>query len=143
MCIRDRYRDGLWHGADLLGLGVASFGHIGGVHYQNVHDFDPYLERVEAGTLPVHRALQLTDDQRLIREFILQLKLGSVDTRPFHDKFGVDPLQRFAAPLKQHEDNGYLRIDGSRVELARHGLLQVDRLLHDFFPDEHREVRYA
>ena len=137
------YRDGLWHGADLLGLGVASFGHIGGVHYQNVHDFDPYLERVEAGTLPVHRALQLTDDQRLIREFILQLKLGSVDTRPFHDKFGVDPLQRFAAPLKQHEDNGYLRIDGSRVELARHGLLQVDRLLHDFFPDEHREVRYA
>ncbi|MFN3242652.1 MAG: coproporphyrinogen-III oxidase family protein [Planctomycetota bacterium] len=137
------YRDGLWHGADLLGLGVASFGHIGGVHYQNVHDFDPYLERVESGALPVHRALQLTDDQRLIREFILQLKLGSVDTRPFVEKFGVDPLQRFAAPLRKHQDDGYLRVDGPRVELARHGLLQVDRLLHDFFPEEHRAVRYA
>jgi oxygen-independent coproporphyrinogen-3 oxidase len=137
------YRDGLWHGADLLGLGVASFGHIGGVHYQNVHDFDPYLERVESGALPVHRALQLTDDQRLIREFILQLKLGSVDTRPFVEKFGVDPLQRFAAPLQKHQDDGFLRVDGPRVELARHGLLQVDRLLRDFFPEEHRAVRYA
>ncbi|HAM70233.1 MAG TPA: coproporphyrinogen III oxidase, partial [Verrucomicrobiales bacterium] len=28
------YRDRLWAGADLLGLGVASFGHIGGTHYQ-------------------------------------------------------------------------------------------------------------
>ena len=137
------YRDGLWHGADLLGLGVASFGHIGGVHYQNLHDFDPYLERVEAGELPIHRALELTDDQRLIREFILQLKLGAVDTRAFRAKFGVDPLERFAATLQKHRDDGFLEVSGARVELARHGLLQVDRLLHDFFPEEHRAVRYA
>ena len=35
------YRDRLWAGADLLSLGVASFGHIGGTHYQNQHDFAP------------------------------------------------------------------------------------------------------
>src|SRR5206468_163229 len=29
------YRDKLWAGADLIGLGVASFGHVGGTHYQN------------------------------------------------------------------------------------------------------------
>src|SRR3954463_9730771 len=29
------YRDKLWAGADLLSLGVASFGHINGTHYQN------------------------------------------------------------------------------------------------------------
>lgn len=137
------YRDGLWHGADMLCLGVASFGHIGGVHYQNLHDFDPYIERIESGAAPIHRALQLTDDQRLIREFILQLKLGRVDTRAFTEKFGVDPLERFAGPLQKHADDGYLSINGAKVELARHGLLQVDRLLHDFFPDEHRKVRYA
>ena len=30
------YRDRLWQGADLAGLGVASFGHINGVHMQNL-----------------------------------------------------------------------------------------------------------
>ena len=137
------YRDGLWHGADLLGVGVASFSHVGGVHFQNLHDFDPYLECVESGQLPVHRAMQLDADQRLIREFILQLKLGSVDTRYFSDKFGIDPLVRFKTPLAKHQSDGYLSIEGPHVKVARHGLLQIDRLLHDFFPEEHRAVRYA
>jgi oxygen-independent coproporphyrinogen-3 oxidase len=137
------YRDGLWHGADLLGVGVASFSHVGGMHFQNIHDFDPYIECVESGQLPIHRAMRVDADQRLIREFILQLKLGSVDTRYFTDKFGVDPLVRFAAPLAKHQKDGYLSIEGTRVTIARHGLLQVDRLLHDFFPEEHRAVRYA
>src|SRR5579871_3775135 len=35
------YRDLLWSGADMVGLGVASFSHVGGVHFQNLHDFDP------------------------------------------------------------------------------------------------------
>ena len=29
------YRDRLWHGADMFGTGVASFGHVNGVHVQN------------------------------------------------------------------------------------------------------------
>jgi oxygen-independent coproporphyrinogen-3 oxidase len=37
------YRDSLWQGADLVGLGVASFSHVGGTHFQNQHDFEPYL----------------------------------------------------------------------------------------------------
>lgn len=37
------YRDYLWEGADLLSVGVASFGHIGGTHYQNQHDFETYV----------------------------------------------------------------------------------------------------
>ena len=58
--------------ADLLGLGVASFAHLGGVHAQNEHGIGPYVEaRVQAGELPVHCApTALTDEERLIREFI-------------------------------------------------------------------------
>lgn len=44
------YREGLFSGADLLSVGVASFGHINGVHYQNQADFDPYLAKVQAGS---------------------------------------------------------------------------------------------
>src|SRR5262245_13035214 len=35
------YRDRLWQGADMVGLGVASFGHVNGVHMQNLDTFDP------------------------------------------------------------------------------------------------------
>ena len=36
------YRDRLWQGADLVGLGVASFGHVNGVHMQNLDTWEKY-----------------------------------------------------------------------------------------------------
>ncbi len=36
------YRDRLWQGADMAGLGVASFGHINGVHMQNLDTWETY-----------------------------------------------------------------------------------------------------
>src|SRR5688572_14734900 len=50
------YRDCLWRGADLVGTGVASFSHVGGVHFQNADKFEDYIEGVEAGRLPLSRA---------------------------------------------------------------------------------------
>jgi oxygen-independent coproporphyrinogen III oxidase len=137
------YRDRLWAGADLLSLGVASFGHIGGVHYQNHHDFDVYVSRIQSGNLPIYRALTPTDDERFIRELILQLKLGSISRRYFESKFGSDPVQRFEQPVRTLKDWGYLSVDGDEIRLNREGLLQVDRLLHEFFLPEHRNARYA
>jgi len=137
------YRDRLWQGADLLGLGVASFGHIGGTHYQNHHDFDPYVTRVRQGQLPIYRALTPSADERLIREFILQLKLGRVSRAYFQKKFGAELCERFAAPIQRLKDWGFLKVEGDHVELNREGLLQVDRLLHEFFLPEHRNARYA
>jgi oxygen-independent coproporphyrinogen-3 oxidase len=137
------YRDRLWAGADLLSLGVASFGHIGGTHYQNHHDFEPYVTRVQAGELPIWRALTPTQDERLIREFILQLKLGRVSREYFRAKFGVELAERFAEPMQRLKDWGFLSVEGDAVLLNRDGLLQVDKLLHEFFLPEHRNVRYA
>ncbi|HWD17640.1 MAG TPA: coproporphyrinogen-III oxidase family protein [Verrucomicrobiae bacterium] len=137
------YRDRLWAGADLLGLGVASFGHLHGTHYQNRHEFEPYLQAITAGQWPIYRAMTPNDDERLIREFILQLKLGAVSCAYFQKKFGVDPRVRFAAPLQTLRDWGFGSVEGDTVRLNREGLLQVDRLLHEFFLPEHKNARYA
>jgi len=137
------YRDRLWAGADLLSLGVASFGHIGGVHYQNHHDFDPYVSRLNGGQLPIYRALTPTPDECFIREFILQLKLGEVSRDYFARKFGVDPLVRFAEPIQRLQDWGFMAVRGDSLLVDRAGLLQVDKLLQEFFLPEHRGTRYA
>src|SRR5688500_17030306 len=68
------YRDSLWHGADLIGTGVASFGHFQGVHYQNLDTWETYIAALNAGEPPINRALPVNNHQRLIREMALQLK---------------------------------------------------------------------
>ena len=137
------YRDSLWRGADLIGLGVASFSHVGGTHFQNQHDFQPYLAMLRQGQLPIYRALTPTAEERLIRELALQFKLGRVSRSYFQRKFGVDLLKRFAEPLGRLESWGALAVAGDWVQLTREGLLQVDRLVHEFFLPQHRTGRYA
>ena len=74
----------------------------------------------------------------MIRELILQMKLGHVDNSYFTNKFGVDIQERFRGPLSKLHDLGYLTADRGSLRLSRDGLLQVDRLLHEFFLPEHR-----
>lgn len=137
------YRDSLWRGADLIGLGVASFSHIGGTHFQNQHDFEPYLAMLRQGKLPIYRALTPTAEERLIRELALQFKLGRISRAYFQQKFGVDVLTRFADALARLQSWGALVVDEDWLRLTRDGLLQVDRLVHEFFLTEHRTARYA
>jgi len=138
------YRDSLWEGADLVGLGVASFGHVNGVHLQNLDTWEKYAAALEAGDLPLGRAYRPSDDERLIREFILQLKRGRVRPQYFQDKYGVDPLRRFAAELTSLQAEGFLtELNPDRVALTRDGLLRVDSLLHRFFLPQHAGIRYT
>jgi oxygen-independent coproporphyrinogen-3 oxidase len=137
------YRDFLWTGADMIGLGVASFSHVGGVHFQNEHDFEPYIAKLHQGTLPIFRALTPSREERMIRELILQMKLGRVHRDYFQSKFGVDIERRFAEPVARLRHRGFLELDPDSLRLNRAGLLQVDRLLYEFFLPEHRNTRYA
>ncbi len=52
------YRDLLWTGADMLGLGVASFSHMQGIHFQNATRNEIYQGELDAGRLPIYRALE-------------------------------------------------------------------------------------
>lgn len=141
------YRDSLWHGADMVGTGVASFSHVGGVHFQNLDKWDEYVGAIDAGRLPLGRALPVRDDQRLIRELILQLKLGRIRPDYFAQKFGVDVRERFAAAWQAIAAEGFLatapEADGGDVRLTRAGLLRVDALLPHFFEPQFRSVRYT
>jgi oxygen-independent coproporphyrinogen-3 oxidase len=137
------YRDELWQGADLLGLGVASFSHVAGVHFQNLPDFETYTAAVRAGELPIGRALPTTADERMIRELILQLKLGRVSQQYFRDKFGVEIRERFPQQLAELIRRGLLGEQGDWLVLTREALLKVDVILHAFFLPQHQNARYT
>jgi oxygen-independent coproporphyrinogen-3 oxidase len=79
----------------------------------------------------------------MIREFILQMKLGHVRVDYFRHKFGVDVRERFSNSLGHLKTEGLLQVEPENLLLNRDGLLQVDRLLCEFFLPQHRGARYA
>jgi oxygen-independent coproporphyrinogen-3 oxidase len=137
------YRDALWRGADMFGTGVASFGHVHGVHLQNLDTWETYIGALDRGELPLGRALPVSPREELIREMILLLKTGRLQTGYFQTKFGVDVLESFAEGFTQLKSDGWLTLGDNEVTLTRDGLLQVDRLLPTFFEPQHRGTRYT
>ncbi|HET9524611.1 MAG TPA: coproporphyrinogen-III oxidase family protein [Pyrinomonadaceae bacterium] len=137
------YRDALWHGGDMIGIGVSSFSHFGGVNFQNAHNFEEYVRILNEDRLPLLRAVSLTPKQRLIREMVLQLKTGALDAGYFQKKFGVDVWEEFLPVYENLVANELLARENRRVQLTRDGLLQVDSFLPEFFEPELRTVRYA
>jgi len=137
------YRDRLWSGADMVGLGVSSFGHLGGIHYQNITNIDHYCDSVEVKKAPVRRALMTQEEERFIRELILQWKLGRVDKKYFQKKFGISVTERFSLIITKWKENGDLIEEGDYLVLIRDALLRVDSLLHQFFLPHHQDARYV
>ena len=137
------YRDALWSGADLVALGVASFSHIAGTHFQNLNEFSQYLEAIQRGDLPVSRAMRTTEEERMIREFILQMKLGRVSQQYFQEKFGVNVDERFRDQFDDLRARKLLSTQDDWLVLTREALLKVDTLLHAFFLPQHRGPRYV
>jgi oxygen-independent coproporphyrinogen-3 oxidase len=140
------YTDALWHGGDMIGLGVSSFSHFSGVNFQNAHSFEEYIQLLDADRLPLYRALPLTAKQNLIREMILQLKTGAIQTEYFSQKFDVDVWEEFHSTYSRLEREGLLarnKSNGGTISLTRRGILEVDTFLSDFFEPELRTARYA
>jgi oxygen-independent coproporphyrinogen III oxidase len=137
------YQGHLWRGADMLGLGVASFGYFGGVHFQNEVTLEKYETAVERGELPVKRAFNLSAHDQVVREFVLQLKFGEVLAAPFRARFGVDITEAFAESLQALAGEGWLTYSDDSVRLTRQGLLRVDRLLPHFYDPEFQDIRYT
>ena len=138
------YRDNLWQGSDLLATGIASFGHVSGIHYQNKAGMDEYKsDLLEHGKLPLGRAMQPTKHQLLVREMILLLKKGYLERSYFKNKFQIDIVEQWPEQWQQHVDDGFATINDQRIELTREGLLRVDALLPVFFESDHQGIRYT
>jgi oxygen-independent coproporphyrinogen-3 oxidase len=137
------YRDSVWRGCDMLGLGVSSFGHLGGVHYQNATGWNEYMRRVAEDGMAVERVYVPSPEESLIRETILQLKRGRLELEYFRSKFGADLMKEFPHQIEALVQSRMLEVDDGRLRLTRDGLLRVDQLLPAFYLPQHQNARYT
>jgi oxygen-independent coproporphyrinogen-3 oxidase len=56
---------------DLLGFGISAIGQVGPTYSQNVKTLDEYYDRLDQGTLPIMRGIELTPDD-LVRRALIQ-----------------------------------------------------------------------
>jgi oxygen-independent coproporphyrinogen-3 oxidase len=99
---------------------------------------------VKEGGVALNRAYRPTGEERMIRELVLQLKLGSIKPSYFRDKYQVNILERFREQLDGLAAEGYLaKATEELVALTREGLLRVDVLLRRFFQPQYADVRYT
>jgi oxygen-independent coproporphyrinogen-3 oxidase len=136
------YQEAQYRGADLLGVGASAFSYIGGVHHQNIASTGRYMACVSDGDLPLYRAHALSDDEQVVREFVLQLKTGGCCTRPFRERFGVNLLDRFSEPLAHFREIGWIETVAGEINVTRAGLLHVDRMIPAFYDDRYKSIRY-
>lgn len=137
------YRDSVWRGTDMIGAGVASFGHMSGYHIQNTASWEDYLGQLKLNKLPVKRSFATSQSDRLTREMILQLKLGHLDVFYFKSKFNTDIISQYRMPFEKLAGEGMLTFDAEKVELTAQGLLRVDQLLPEFYESAYVNTRYT
>ncbi|MEE2777089.1 MAG: coproporphyrinogen-III oxidase family protein, partial [Acidobacteriota bacterium] len=126
------YADSVWHGSDMIGAGVSSFSHVGGVHFQNRDRWDDYLATA-GDELPIARAFVTTPEERCTRELILHLKTGTADLSYFSEKFGCDVTEAYTVALGSLHDDGLAEVRDGRLVLTDEALLRVDQLLPRFY----------
>ena len=138
------YRDRLWQGADMVGLGVASFGHISGVHMQNLDHVRAVLREHRARRAAARRAGCSPTRRRAADPRVrpaAEARRGAAAY--FEHKYGVDVLERFRAPLDRAGRRAAAHGDARPLTLSREGLLRVDSLLPRFFLPAASKLRYT
>lgn len=134
------YQDDQYRGADLLGVGASSFSYLSGVHHQNRASLGSYLAALAKDRLPLWRAYELDEEERFVREVVLQLKLGRLDGGYFRRKFGLDPWVRYEGEMARLREFGWLTVDGDVTRCTPEGLSRVDGLIRELFLPRHRGV---
>lgn len=114
---------------DLIGFGVSAIGKVGHSYNQSVRTVNAYYQHLEAGTLPVEKGFELTMDDVLRRQVIMQLMCsGPLDFAAINRTYQIDFRTYFAhelSLLQQYEEAELIRIDDGGIQVTPKGRMFV------------------
>ncbi|HKJ21970.1 MAG TPA: oxygen-independent coproporphyrinogen III oxidase, partial [Gammaproteobacteria bacterium] len=114
---------------DLVAMGVTAIGKVGDCYSQNVKGLDEYAQRLDEGTPPVLRGIELNDDDRLRREVITRLICDfQLDTTDVGRRYGIAFDAYFRREMEQiavMEADGLLQAAGGVIRVSPRGRLLI------------------
>lgn len=115
--------------SDLVAFGVSAIGKVQGTHVQNDRSLKAYYACLDEERLPVSRGIQMTDDDVLRAEVIMQLMCSMpVDKAEVAQRHGIDFENYFADELqrlRQFEEAGLITVDDRMLRVTDTGRLFV------------------
>lgn len=134
---------------DLVGMGITSISMVGDSYSQNQRTMEDYVASIEAGHLPVMRGLNLSDDDLLRREVIMQLICHfHLDKSAIEKRFGIRFEQYFAQELEElaaMANDGLLQLSDVSIQVLPAGVLLIRNIcmVFDAYVRQQANRRYS
>lgn len=123
-------------GSDLIGVGLTSISELEGCYSQNYKEMDKYESMIDAGKLPVHRGIALTEDDKIRKKAIMDL-MGSfrLSFATLDKQFGINSKEYFKEALSnlgEFEADELLKITTDAIEVLPTGRMVVRNIAMSF-----------
>ena len=114
---------------DLVGFGVSAISKVGDSYSQSSHTIKAYYQHLDGGRLPTEKGFELSRDDVLRRQVIMELMCGGpLDFGALKRRYDIDFNTYFAveiARLAPYQEAGLIDIDGGGIRVTARGRLFV------------------
>jgi len=133
---RSRHNQVYWRNKEYLGFGPGAVSYVGGRRWKRERLPNRYTEKVETGQDLSVESEALDEAGTLGETLMLGLRLrDGLPMQNIRDRFGVEPLTRFAPQIENLTRRGLLEIRNDVLRLTHSGLLLANDALSEFLPD--------
>ena len=132
--LASRHNTKYWTGAPYFGFGCSSHSYDGHERrWSNERDIKRYLTAVESDLSPVvEQQLLSASDLRSEAVFLGMRLMRGLDTKRYHDAFGVDLYSAHHDELDRFIGAGLVEVEGDRVKLTKAGALMSNEVFAAF-----------
>ena len=114
---------------DLIGLGLSSIGKVGHSYSQSTGILDEYYEQLDAGQLPIKKGFELSMDDVLRRQIIMNFMCSEpINFKAINNTYKIDFLSYFTEELEklqQYQSAGLINIDSNAITVTPKGRMFV------------------
>ncbi len=114
---------------DLVAFGVSAISKVGNSYSQSSHSIKGYFQHLDEGRLPTEKGYELSQDDVLRREVIMEVMCGGpLRFAPLNQRYGIDFMAYFAtelARLQPYQEAGLIDITAEGVFVSAKGRLFV------------------
>lgn len=122
-----KHNSNYWKNSSYVACGIAAHGYENGVRYENVTDFETYVEN----PLKPSKTMVLTPEDILSEAVFLGFRLKEgIDLEEFRVRYGVDFEKKYARQLEKYKD--FFICKAGKISLTTEGFMLSNVILSEF-----------